>query len=227
MPVPPKKPQPVKTGRRFLPGKRTILAFLGIVIVIAIIAIGAVFIFPMISKTSTPSSGGSNITPTPAAGLSTGVNSVSPSNTFVVPKETAAATVPATGVYVHINYLGSWLGTYGMPSDPQKTADSGDKLYEVLNATGTVQASVAKRDSSTKHDLLVEIYRNGKLLTSGSTSAAYGSVTLSADVTTGKAQPPKTSGGAAPTTGSAVTTTAVPAAAKTTSPAANTTSSVH
>ena len=45
--------------------------------------------------------------------------------------------VPATGVYVKVNYIGSFSGKYGingvLMSDDQ---DSGEKVYEVVNATG-------------------------------------------------------------------------------------------
>ena len=223
---PPKKVPNPGAGFRFRPGRRTILVGAGILVLIVIVALGAIFVLPMVSSGSGFFSGTSASPGTSSSGSSSPIinPTLAPSGTFVVPVETTPATIPAAGVYVHINYLGSWQGTYGMPSDPQKTVDSGDRLYEVLNATGTVQASVAKRDSSTRHDLTVEIYKDGKLLTSGVTSAAFGSVTLSVDVKTGIAQPPKISAGttiAATTSSSAAT--ALPTPSKTTGPAVNTT----
>ena len=197
---PPKKPRKPKKSAGWRPGRRTVIAIGVIVLLAIVVVIGTVFLYPLISKmvTTTPGSAtGTGNTPVP-----TGVPGANPtvvSSQTIVPRATTPSTAPATGVFVHINYLGSWKGTYGMQSDPQVTADSGDRFYEVLNATGTVQASIAKLDSSTKHDLLVEIYKNGKLLTSGTTSAPYGSVILSVNINTSVAQPPKTSGGAAPT----------------------------
>ena len=69
---------------------------------------------------------------------------------------------------------------------------SGDRYFEIVNANGSIQASFQKLDSSTKHALTVEIYKGGKLLTQGSVSTSYGTVTLSADATTGVAQPAQT-----------------------------------
>ena len=148
----------------------------------------------------------------------------------MIPKETAAVSIPTTGVWVHVNYIGRYKGTYGLPADLQTADDSGEKVYEVLNATGTVQATIAKLDSSTKHPITVEIYKNGKVLTSGTTDASLGKGTLSVDTTTGVAKAPQIS----PGTGAATTTAPVKAggtvsssanvtATKTTVPVTNTT----
>lgn len=126
--------------------------------------------------------------------------------------------IPSTGVQVHISYLGGFKGSYGLPAALQSIQASGDRVYLVENATGTVQAVIEKRDSSTKHDLLVEIYKDGKLLTKGSTNAGYGKVTLEVDTKTGVAKTPITSASVG-----TVATTAAAAAQKTTAPATNTT----
>jgi hypothetical protein len=113
-----------------------------------------------------------------------------PSTTFIAPKETTVRTVPTDGVYVHISYIGGWKGSYGMPSAVQTVTKSGDIFYRVENATGLVQATFEKLDGSTRQVLLVEIFRNGNLLTSGNTSAGFGKITLSVDTTTGIASIP-------------------------------------
>ena len=101
---------------------------------------------------------------------------------------TPVVTVPAEGVYVHIKYLGSFKGTYGIPSDLLTVTSSGDRYYPVENATGIVQASIAKLDSTTRQSLLVEILRDARVLTSGNTTAGFGKVTLSVDIATGVAK---------------------------------------
>jgi len=203
-----------------LPWKKIFLAIGVLVLVIAVIAVGVLVVYPMISKggSATPSTGGSggsssSATPTPATTSSAGQGTLSAqaSWTPLITAEPTTATVPSTGVQVHISYLGGWKGTYGLTSSPQTVQSSGDRVYEIVNATGAIQASFAKTDSSTKHDIVVEIYKNGKLLTKGSTSAAYGKVTLAADATTGAVQPAVTSG-----SGAATTTQATNATAKTT-----------
>jgi hypothetical protein len=85
-----------------------------------------------------------------------------------------------------------------------------------------VQATFEKLDGSS-HELLVEIYKDGKALTSGSTTVGHGSVALSVDMVTGIAAAPVTSGSASKTTAAtaavattAAVTTPAPAAANTT-----------
>jgi len=164
-------------------------AVIGIVLAIIIVAValGGFFLYPMIftGGEKTPH----DLTaPTTSPGI---VQTTSnPSTTFIAPKETTMRTVPTDGVYIHINYIGGWKGSYGMPSAVQTVTKSGDTFYHVENATGTVQATFEKLDGSTRQVLLVEIFKNGNLLTSGNTSAGFGKITLSVDTTTGVAAIP-------------------------------------
>jgi hypothetical protein len=225
-PPPPKPPR----NRSFMPGKQTILTAAVALVAILVVAAGALFVYPMLASGGfTLPLGSDNVTPGPTS-------SVLPSGTIVI-KETPAPQIPATGVYVHVNYLGGFKGSYGLPDPDLITTvpgNSGERLWEVENATNsTVQASFEKLDGS-PHELLVEIYRDGKLLSSGTTTVGHGSVTLSVDMVTGKAAAPVTSGSsssAKAAANTAVVTTAGPAANKTpatttsraTSVAANTT----
>ncbi|MDD1690978.1 MAG: hypothetical protein LUQ66_09990 [Methanoregula sp.] len=93
-------------------------------------------------------------------------------------KTTTAPTVPVSGVWIMVDYIGSYKGSYGMPSNLQKVEQSGIRLFEVVNATGTVQATFAKKDSSAKHDLSVTIYKDGKAVKVGDNSSAYGIVSI-------------------------------------------------
>jgi phosphate-selective porin len=93
-------------------------------------------------------------------------------------RETTAPAVPPTGTWVMVEYIGSFEGSYGMSSDLQKTQNSGMRLYEVVNATGTIKAMFQKKDSSTKHDLTVTIYQDGKAVKFAKNSSAYGIVTV-------------------------------------------------
>jgi hypothetical protein len=191
-------PAPARRSRRnLMPGKKVFMTGIIILIVIIVLAAGALVVYPMISSglaldgepsvsdgsptgdsSSDGSSGGSqpvSIQPTVSGPLTnTGIASITV-------KETAAPTVPVSGVWVMIDYIGAYKGSYGMSSDLQKLESSGSRLFEVVNATGTVQANIEKKDSSTKHELAVAIYKDGKLLKSDKTSASYGKVSLSAD----------------------------------------------
>jgi len=182
-PPAPQKP----SGSGFMTGKKVFIA-VGVVIILIIIAVAGMLVYPMIAGSGSSQPGGSLPSSVP---VTTASSTPAPSGTLVVRETTPAPSVPSTGVYVHISYIGGWKGTYGMPSDLQTMELSGDHYYEILNATGPVEASFEKLDSSTRHDLIVEIYRNGGLLTSGKTSEGFGKVSVSADATTGVTQAPQ------------------------------------
>ena len=159
-----------------------------IAIIIVVVVVGGFFLYPMISMGGEKTPGN---TTAPTAAPGTVQTTPKPSTTSITPKVTTVSTVPTDGVYVHINYLGSWKGTYGIPSALQMVTKSGDTFYRVENATGPVQATFEKLDGSTRQVLLVEIFKNGNLLTSGNTSAGFGKITLSVDTTTGVVTNPK------------------------------------
>ena len=217
-PPPPKPPR----SRGFMPGKQTILTAAVALIAILLIGAGAFFVYPMLTSGGfTLPFGSDNVTP----GTSSSSSAVVASGTIVI-KETPAPQIPATGVYVHVNYLGGFKGSYGLPDPDLITTvpgNSGERVWEVENATNsTVQASFEKLDGS-PHELLVEIYRDGKVLTSGTTTVGHGSVTLSVDMVTGKAAAPVTSGSSSTEKTATVVAVVTTVPAKTTAAAANAT----
>jgi len=210
-PPPPKPPK----SAGFMPGKSTLLTIGGIVVVIAIIAAAVLFVYPMLTTGGTTIPGTGDVTPKPTS------STINPSGTIVF-KETPAPSIPPTGVYVHVNYLGGFKGSYGIP-DAITTVpgNSGERVWEVENANGTVQASFEKLDGSS-HELLVEIYKDGKALTRDSTTVGHGSVMLSVDTITGIAADPVTSGGGTTAKPATVKITTNPTVSATTAqPASN------
>jgi hypothetical protein len=217
-------PMPQKPRRRigFAPSRNLLLGIGAIVAILVIIAVGVVFVYPMLTSGESTPTPATTVAPTPTT---TGSGShVQVPGTFVIPTETPAPNIPPTGVHVHVNYIGGFKGSYGLPAMLVTVpGNSGDRVWEVENATGTVTASFEKTDGSA-HELLVEIYKDGVPLTKGTTTIGHGTVVLSVDTTTGVAAAPITSGGGSAavstTTKPAVNTTAT---VKTTTPAANTT----
>jgi hypothetical protein len=190
LPGAPASPPPLPKRRGALPAKKLLLTIGCIVAVILLIAVLAVVVLPMLKPDGATSS--------------TGSTTLKPSTSFVA-IETTAPVIPATGVWVHVDYLGGWKGTYGQTGAIVTIpGNSGNRIMEVENANGTVQATFEKLDGSS-HDLLVEIYKNGTALTRGITSVGHGSVALSVDTITGEAATPITSGNA-----TTVKTTAAP-----------------
>jgi len=156
------------------PTRTTVYAIVIVFLIIAVI-VGGFFMYPLISKggSAVPNT---SISPTPVVTTHT--------SSDITIRPTPAVTVPPEGVYVHINYLGGWKGSYGIPSDLKTVTNSGDRYYPVENATGIIEASFEKLDGSGKQTLIVEILRNGRILTAGNTTAAFGKIVLSADTAT-------------------------------------------
>lgn len=97
-------------------------------------------------------------------------------------KTQVPVTVPTQGVFVRVNYIGGFAGEYGMEGNMTTTRNSGDRFFEVENATGTVTATFHKEDSSLRHDITVEIYKNGQSLQSASNTSSYGEASVTAAV---------------------------------------------
>ncbi|HET6580289.1 MAG TPA: zinc-ribbon domain-containing protein [Methanoregula sp.] len=183
---PAKQPPPRKNPRgfSFRPGRNAVYAAGAVLLIIAVI-VGGFLIYPSIVK-------GGSVAPGTTASPTPTTTTPGTSGT-IIPKVTTEVTLPAEGVYVHIKYLGSWKGSYGIPSELRTLTNSGDRYYPVENATGTVEASFEKLDSSTRQTLLVEILKNGRILTQGNTTSGFGKVNLSVDTATGVAKSPQVS----------------------------------
>ncbi|MGD1004306.1 MAG: zinc ribbon domain-containing protein [Methanoregulaceae archaeon] len=100
----------------------------------------------------------------------------------IVPQSTTIIPPPPTGVWVRVDYIGSWKGSYGKVGALQSVVDSGLRQYQIESPNGTIKASIQKQDGS-NHELVVEIYKNGVVVKQGTTSAPQGSVDISIDLT--------------------------------------------
>jgi hypothetical protein len=152
------------------PRRRTFITIVAIVIIIIAIA-GGTYVF---MKGIPVGSGGSGaVEPTATSHPPTAGPPV------IVPTQTPA-TIPANGVWVRVDYLGSWQGSYGKAGDLIPAIDSGVRQFQIENPNSTIQASFQKQDGSS-HELVVEIYKNGAVIKRGTTTAPKGSVEISAD----------------------------------------------
>jgi hypothetical protein len=100
----------------------------------------------------------------------------------LVIKTQTAVTVPEDGVYVRVSYLGGFGGTYGMKGNMMTMRNSGDRVFVVENATGAVSATFHKEDGSTRHEIVVEIYKDGKSQAVARNSSSYGEAGVTATV---------------------------------------------
>ena len=151
--------------------------------VVAVIAIATFFFLGGGSSGGSPAATASPSPSTATAGSSSsGVKASGTLNPSTI-KEQPTVTVPVQGVYVKVSYIGSFSGSYGMEGTMVTATNSGERAYEVGNATGPVTASFRKTDSSTKpHELRVEIWKDGKVLKFDSTTAPKGEVTVTQTV---------------------------------------------
>lgn len=152
---------------------------------IVVVVIAALFFFSGLggSVAGDGSIPGPGTTAAPSVTSTAAASTPSASKTStVVIATTTPVTVPATGVYIKVDYLGGFSGSYTANGVTTKKTNSGTRLYEIADATGTVTATFKKSDGTTNHALSVTIYKNGAQLDTGSTSAAYGTVTVTANV---------------------------------------------
>lgn len=93
-------------------------------------------------------------------------------------KPTVTITIPANGVFLKVSYLGSFSGTYGVNGVMEKVRNSGDRLYEITDSAGNFTATFNKEDGSTKHDIIVELWKNGRSVTSAKNATPFGKVSI-------------------------------------------------
>jgi len=161
--------------------KRKITLIAGIIVIIVIAAV-VVTVLPKMGLGSHGSSASTSAIPTNTVSV-TATPTASASGTLAVIPTRAPVTIPTTGVYVSVSYIGGFNGSYstgGVTSNV--TPNSGNQLYQVVNATGSVKAVFQKTDETTTHALTVWIYENGKQLAANSTSSAYGKVIATASL---------------------------------------------
>jgi flagellar basal body-associated protein FliL len=143
--------------------------------VVGVIAVAAIaLVFFMGSGDTSGKTPSGTTTTVPTAGTTPGSQV---SGTLTI-KPTVAVTIPPTGVFVKVSYIGSFNGAYGTNGAMVNVKNSGDRVYEVVNATGNFTASFSKQDGSTKHDITVELWKNGKSLASAQNTTPFGKASL-------------------------------------------------
>jgi len=142
-----------------------------VMILVVLSLVGIILLSGCTSRQSTPQ--------TTTVPTGTQPTQVSVTQTVVTPtiKPTVQVTIPVTGVFVKVSYVGAFNGTYGMMGTMQQVKSSGDRLYEITNATGNVTATFYKQDDS-KYDITVELFKNGVSLTSAKNSTPFGNVSI-------------------------------------------------
>lgn len=168
--VPAQKPKAPPPGAR--EGVRPII-IAGSAAALILLLIAAILFMP---PSGVPLEGDEPVTTTPPTTM--------PVTTLTKAPAVTPPAVPQEGVFVRITSPAYYAGEAGNPGYLQQFSGSGEKLVRMLRNDGLVQVSVKKQDY-TIEVLLVEIYRNGTLVTARSTTAPGGSVVLLIDPATG------------------------------------------
>jgi len=93
--------------------------------------------------------------------------------------------IPTEGVWVRVEYNGTFMGVVGDPGFLQHVGGSGNKFYKIGNSDGFVQVSLQKLDYSGE-TLAAWIYRNGTLVYNRSVRAPKGEILILVNSRTGE-----------------------------------------
>ena len=122
---------------------------------------------------------------TTQAPLAPSVPSTTASGVSVKPEliiEAPTEAVPGTGAFVKVSYIGGFAGTYGINGEMVTVRNSGERVLPLNATTGAVSATFHKEDGSTSHEIVVEIYKNGKALKFAKNSSAFGEVSVNSQI---------------------------------------------
>ncbi|MDP3563842.1 MAG: hypothetical protein Q8R70_05075 [Methanoregula sp.] len=89
--------------------------------------------------------------------------------------------IPPVGVWVRVNYPGNFLGAIRANGQLKNINSTGDQFYQFPIAGGTIDGSIEKQDGSVKN-LIVEVYKDGALVTHTYTSTPLGMVEIHTNV---------------------------------------------
>ena len=89
----------------------------------------------------------------------------------------ALRTVPSTGIWVRVAYPGNFSGSIASNGHWREIESSGDQFFQLSMKDGRVEGSLEKRDNSAMN-LVVQVYKDGTLVTYGNTTRPQGRVEI-------------------------------------------------
>jgi hypothetical protein len=93
------------------------------------------------------------------------------------PTPVPSLMIPEKGVWVKVQYTGSFAGRVGTSGNLRLVNATGDQYYQIPINDGIVEVVVQKQDGS-GDVLTVEIYQNGRLVTRSTKATPYGTIEL-------------------------------------------------
>jgi hypothetical protein len=92
--------------------------------------------------------------------------------------------IPPNGIWVRVMYHGDFYGWLGIAGSLRAVNSSGEQIYKLPESAETIQVNMYKPDNSGK-PLLVEVYREGKMISNRTISVPMGSIEMLIDAKTG------------------------------------------
>jgi len=180
---------PRKPREPAAPENRTAIAAVAIVIIVIALVAGAYLFAPSLlgaggsplqPATPVPTVAETTV-PTPVATPGITVPSAVPATAG--PTAVPHIIIPQNGVWLLVKYEGSYSGSAGAPERFRDIAATGDKAIQLPVKDEVVLATIQKQDN-TGGLMTVEIYKEGKMVKSGSVKSPKGTVSISADLRT-------------------------------------------
>jgi len=187
-PLAPRKPREPPASKN----RTAIAAVIVVVVIIALVAGSYLFAPSFFGKGETPPPPVTPVsttamitiaTPVPTTAATPVVTTAAKVPVIAAPPAASALVVPQTGVYVLVKYEGNYSGTAGAPGRFRDIADSGNHAYQIPARDEFITATIQKQDN-TGRKLIVEVYSEGKLISSGSVTAPKGTVNIDVDLRT-------------------------------------------
>jgi hypothetical protein len=162
--------------------KKPSFTAIAVLAVVIIIAIAGAFVFmnslPGSTNKTASETPATTVIPqltTPATPVPTTVTTTIP--IVSLPPTQPAFSVPPTGVWVRVSYLGKYTGSIGTPGRLRDVTETGDHLYQISTSEGPVVASIQKVDGS-DGELVVEVYKDGVQFKRTTTIAPKGMIEI-------------------------------------------------
>lgn len=149
-------------------GRRTFIAVTAILIIILAIAGAGVYY-------------SASLPPQP---VTTAPTTPVPSLTLQPTPVPTPVIIPANGIWVRVMYPGDFYGWLGSAGSLRAVNSSGEQIYKLPESAETIQVNMYKPDNSGK-PLLIEVYREGKMINNRTISVPGGSIELLIDAKTG------------------------------------------
>jgi len=148
------------------------------VVVVILVVIAGAIVVTVRSPGSSGFAGFFTPTPTPTP-IPTPIQTPTPVPVTIIPTPTPVV-IPSSGTWVEVKYDKYYSGTFGTPASQQVLSggrqmvpNTGDQFYLIPTNNGFITASVSKNDGS-GDTLTVNMYQDGTLVETDSTSTPYG-----------------------------------------------------